>query len=44
MADRVVDKDRRNFCEYFSVFEGARESEGKSEKQKALDKLNDLFK
>ncbi len=44
MAERVVDKDRRNFCEYFSLFKGERASTGEDEKQSALDKLNDLFK
>jgi hypothetical protein len=44
MAERVVDKAKRNFCDYFSLAGGMRNSGVKDEKQQALDKLNDLFK
>jgi hypothetical protein len=39
-AERVVDKEKRNFCDYFSPSEKARESE----KAKTLKALDDLFK
>ncbi len=42
MADRVVDKDRRNFCDYFKPGAGAKT--GAPEKSDALKKLDDLFK
>ena len=42
MADRVVDKDRRNFCDYF-LPGGAGKSE-KTGKSDTLKKLDDLFK
>jgi hypothetical protein len=43
MAERVVDKDRRNFCDYFSISKGKRGSSG-SKKNEALAALDDLFK
>jgi hypothetical protein len=44
MAERVVDKDRRNFCDYF-VIGGAGKSGSKADaKAEALKKLDDLFK
>jgi len=43
-AERVVDKDRANFCDYYS-FAGAQTDEArKQEKADALKKLDDLFK
>lgn len=42
MAERVVDKDRANFCDYFSLGRG--NQAGGSEKEDALKKLDDLFK
>jgi hypothetical protein len=44
MAERVVDKDRRNFCDYFSL--GSPGSGGGVDKTKedALKKFDDLFK
>ncbi|MFN8389067.1 MAG: hypothetical protein U0136_02110 [Bdellovibrionota bacterium] len=43
MADRVVDKDRRNFCDYFALGRAAA-GKGDDEKAAALKKLDDLFK
>ena len=43
MAERVVDKDRRNFCDYFSLAGGAGASGG-SEKVDALKAADALFK
>ena len=42
-ADRVLDKDRRNFCDLFSP---ATEARGKAspDKNAAMKKLDDLFK
>ena len=43
MAERVLDKGRRNFCDYFSI--GSNSFAGKSTaKQDVLKKLDDLFK
>jgi len=42
-AERVVDKDRRNFCDYFAFAEGAK-SKADPQKASALKKLDDLFK
>lgn len=42
MAERVVDKDRRNFCEYFSP--GAAQKKAADSKAEALKKLDALFK
>jgi hypothetical protein len=43
-AERVVDKDRSNFCEYF-VFRDAPTSKGPEDKTPgAKAKLEDLFK
>ena len=44
MAERVVDKDRRNFCDYFSLASGSASSGVSDSRQQALDRLNDLFK
>lgn len=41
-ADRVVDKDKANFCDYFSA--GANSKQGGKIENEALKKLNDLFK
>lgn len=41
-ADRVVDKDKANFCDYFSATANGKKG-GKVENE-ALKKLNDLFK
>lgn len=42
MAERVVNKDRANFCDYFSL--GRKDNEAGDDKQAALKKLDDLFK
>ena len=42
-ADRVLEKDRSNFCDFFE-FTGNRKAGAPTEKNKALDALNDLFK
>ena len=41
-AERVLDKDRSNFCDYFSLFDGVRSAA--TEKMDHLKKLDDLFK
>lgn len=43
MADRVVDKEKRNFCDYFKPGNAA-SSNAQDEKDAAMKKLNDLFK
>jgi hypothetical protein len=42
LAERVLDKDRSNFCEYF-VFRDAELEAEPVRKQTARDKLNSLF-
>ena len=42
MAERVVDKERFNFCEYFKPSDAAAKTPAK--KTAAQDKLEDLFK
>lgn len=42
-AERVVDKEKRNFCDYFSLKQVAKEGTANS-RDDALKKLNDLFK
>ena len=42
-ADRVVDKERSNFCEYFSMSSTGRRAKDGTKKE-ALKKLDDLFK
>ncbi|MCB0334119.1 MAG: hypothetical protein KDD55_11505 [Bdellovibrionales bacterium] len=41
-AERVVDKDRSNFCDYFQLSEKNKRKES-DEKEAALKKLDDLF-
>ena len=44
-AERVVDKERSNFCDYFSLGSGSsRDSAQTNKKKKALEDLDDLFK
>ena len=43
-ADRVVDKDRSNFCDYFKLGESSYSKSGDSSKDEALKKLDDIFK
>lgn len=43
MAERVVNKDRANFCDYFSLRRGGTSSAAQA-KADALKKLDDLFK
>ena len=44
-AERVVDKTKANFCDYFCLGVNSLDSEAKNkEKEDALKKLNDLFK
>ncbi len=43
MAERVTDKSRRNFCDYFSIAKGGTGSGG-DKKSEALAALDDLFK
>ncbi|MDX1386259.1 MAG: hypothetical protein R3257_01625 [bacterium] len=42
-ADRVVDKDRSNFCDYFKAGSGLKKAGG-SEQEDAKKKLEALFK
>lgn len=42
-AEWVADKERPNFCEYFTPAE-AKAAGGQDRRQEALKKLNDLFK
>ena len=42
MAERVVDKDRANFCDYFSL--GAGGGGAGEDQDAARKKLDDLFK
>jgi hypothetical protein len=42
-AERVLDKDRRNQCDYFSLRQGARPG-GTSPADDARKRLDDLFK
>lgn len=42
-AERVVDKDRRNFCDYFQFAEN-RKGGANTEEVAAKKKLDDLFK
>ncbi len=42
-AERVVEKDRRNFCDYFS-FGNGKSGTASSSKSEALKKLDDIFK
>ena len=39
MAERVVDKDRANFCEYFSPGSAQKRDAGKTAAQKSLEEL-----
>ena len=43
-AERVVDKDRANFCEYFTPSMGRAGAAGVSAKSAAASKLEELFK
>jgi hypothetical protein len=42
-AERVVDKDRSNFCDYFSLASST-DAKDNTDRQDALRKLDDLFK
>lgn len=44
MAERVLDKDRSNFCDYFSLRAGGESSLKIDAKAEALKKLDALFK
>ena len=43
-ADRVVDKERANFCEYFTPSQRRAAAAGPQTKSAAAGKLEDLFK
>jgi len=43
-AERVVDKDRNNFCEYFVLRDLTGRDDGKDTVDTARSKLDDLFK
>jgi len=44
MADRVVDKERQNFCDYFAPASRGASATGTSAKAAAAQKLEKLFK
>ena len=43
-AERVVDKKRSNFCDYFSYTDEAARKAQDTKKEDARSRLNDLFK
>ncbi len=43
-ADRVLDKDRSNFCDYFNFRDSAPEDKSKQNNGSIRKKLDDLFK
>ena len=43
-ADRVLDKDRSNFCDYFSFRSGSGGAKVSDPKEKAMKDLDSLFK
>lgn len=43
-ADRVVDKERANFCEYFTPSQRRAAAAGPATKSATVGKLEDLFK
>jgi len=43
-AERVVDKKRANFCDYFRLATSANCAGGGSNREDALKKLDDIFK
>ncbi|MBN1663862.1 MAG: hypothetical protein JW943_09705 [Deltaproteobacteria bacterium] len=43
-AERVLEKDRSNFCEYFVYKKALGAADVKDMKNKTLDQLNNLFK
>ncbi|MCB0330855.1 MAG: hypothetical protein KDD70_14380 [Bdellovibrionales bacterium] len=43
-AERVVDKERSNFCDYFSLSDKGGNSSVNDEKAATMKKLDDLFK
>lgn len=43
-ADRVLEKDRSNFCDYFQFLSGTRKAEAGDAKKKVLNDLDALFK
>ena len=43
-AERVLDKNRSNFCDYFSLSTGITAVSESDARQEVLKKLNDLFK
>jgi len=43
-ADRVIDKDRSNFCDYFIFRDSTSEDKSKQSNDSIRKKLDDLFK
>jgi hypothetical protein len=43
-AERVIDKERANFCDYFKFKDNASEGTAKDDKDFTRKKLDDLFK
>ncbi len=43
-AERVLDKDRSNLCDYFKIYEGQRGNLGTKNKLDSISDLDDLFK
>jgi hypothetical protein len=44
MAERVVDKNRQNLCDYFAPNRAARPGQGRSGETTARSKLEEMFK
>ncbi len=43
-ADRVLEKERANFCDYFKAGKSAFAGQADNKKSSAMNKLDDLFK
>ena len=43
-ADRILDKDRSNFCDYFNFGDSASEDKSNQSSDSSRKKLDDLFK
>jgi hypothetical protein len=43
-ADRVVDKEKENYCDYFQMSTQSKNPTGDQAKEQAKKKLDDLFK
>lgn len=43
-AERVLEKERSNFCDYFIFRDSSRDKQARNKKSDAKDKLDSLFK